>query len=470
MKFFSTSLFLFSFAATSSQNKNTILIDQLKLPASILVWYDKFYDEHSIKPCGTYNIKKFGSTRNLNIDHPTLFVLPIGDQIPYYITPNDTIIFYTSSRPSIFGKFGTPTLKHKSNKLKTNEIKFFEEVFDSIGACYGFNSYSTPKNIFSIRQTLNYHLEVMNKRNSFLFRRIASKQISNQFGRYAKEYFYYKFFDDVLNSFQSRKFPDTITKNLALKISDSLIHGVNNTEGKKYYSWYDALKQYVELKIDWGEIETNSFTNILNSLSQNLYGDALNFSVFYLYKLTLEKYPKLIKGQINNLSKYCADKEYVSYITGNTEFVRKNNSDKIYEKALAYNGKQRRLTTYINNLKGRVIYVDFWASWCIPCLEEMPFSKKLIEHYRNEDIIFLLLSTDKVRDKWKRSIIENGMEKFGNHFLLLDGDNNYFIKKYNISSIPRYFLINKKGEVIYADAPRPSEEITKELINKLLKE
>jgi len=453
----------------TGDKKKTVMVDELKIPAMILVWYDKFYDEHSINPCGIANIKKFGKTRTLAVARPQMFILPVGNQIPFLIIPGDTVTFYnpvqTASRDSRF-----PSLKHVSNKTRTEELKFFEKVFDSLGPCYGLNSYAVPNDIKTIQSALNYCTVKLNKRKNFLNSFFDKGEIQNSFFQYAKEYFTFKFYDDVLSMLQSKRFPDSSTKNFALKLSDSLVSSLNDDNGQYYYSWYDAIKNYIELKIDWGELNSERFDFLVHELSSNLKNKAKDFAIFYLYKLLMDKRPELIKSKIASLSNICSDRDYVSYISGNIIFTKKNTVGVKKERLLDVNNSKYELTSLINRFNGKVIYLDFWASWCLPCIEELPFSKNLINEFQGADVKFVFLSTDTYTDRWKRAITENGMLKSGVHYLIEDGEENFFVKKYNIEAIPRYILINKHGEVVNADAPRPSEEKTKELIYKLLKE
>jgi thiol-disulfide isomerase/thioredoxin len=115
---------------------------------------------------------------------------------------------------------------------------------------------------------------------------------------------------------------------------------------------------------------------------------------------------------------------------------------------------------------GKIVYVDVWASWCGPCLKEIPFAQKLqSEFQKNASVVFLNVSVDQDENDWKRSL-ERHKDWGGEHIL----NDRSIYKLYNISGIPRYILINKRGELVKADAPRPSSDKIEEEIIKLLAE
>lgn len=115
------------------------------------------------------------------------------------------------------------------------------------------------------------------------------------------------------------------------------------------------------------------------------------------------------------------------------------------------NGKQRSL----NEFKGRVVYLDFWASWCGPCLMEMPASKKLEQQFHQADIVFLYVSIDEDAQSWKDMVKKKEIQ--GVHLNAPDF-NHTISKAYNVTGVPSYFLIGRDGKVIDNAAPRPSNK------------
>lgn len=114
----------------------------------------------------------------------------------------------------------------------------------------------------------------------------------------------------------------------------------------------------------------------------------------------------------------------------------------------------------------KMAYLDFWATWCGPCLMEMPDSKKLTQEFKNDSIVFVYLSIDEDRNKWLKKIntLPTGSNVF--HYRLAEGKD--FTKEMQIPGIPRYMLIGKAGEMISINAPRPRSIEIRELISNYI--
>lgn len=129
-------------------------------------------------------------------------------------------------------------------------------------------------------------------------------------------------------------------------------------------------------------------------------------------------------------------------------------------------GKQVALSDF----RGKLVYIDVWATWCGPCKKELPHLKKLEEELRGSaDVVFLSVATDPAKDeeKWRRYINANEMK--GVQLFAGSRAKKELLDPYKIAGIPRFILVGRDGKLISADAPRPSSTEIRPLINAYLK-
>ncbi len=118
--------------------------------------------------------------------------------------------------------------------------------------------------------------------------------------------------------------------------------------------------------------------------------------------------------------------------------------------------------------RGRVIYIDFWASWCRPCLEEMPYSRKLQEQFKGEDLVFLYLAYRDREAAWRSKM--EALKMPGYHYFLDSRLTAEARRKFGIAAIPHFAMISKSGKIAYVQALPPSFDETANDLRKLLAE
>lgn len=124
--------------------------------------------------------------------------------------------------------------------------------------------------------------------------------------------------------------------------------------------------------------------------------------------------------------------------------------------------------TKLEDLRGKYVYIDVWATWCGPCRAEIPSLKKIEEKYHGKNIEFVSISVDvdKDHEKWKNFVTDKqlgGIQLFADKNWMSD-----FITAFGINSIPRFILIDPKGNVVNANADRPSSQEIVAVLDKLL--
>lgn len=112
--------------------------------------------------------------------------------------------------------------------------------------------------------------------------------------------------------------------------------------------------------------------------------------------------------------------------------------------------------------RGKYVYVDMWASWCIPCLKEIPHLKALEKELQNKDVTFLSISIDNKEDAWKKKVTALGLEGE----LLINKDNKLG-ESLNVSGIPFFLIYDKEGKLYMYNAYRPSDVRLKPLLEGL---
>jgi thiol-disulfide isomerase/thioredoxin len=123
----------------------------------------------------------------------------------------------------------------------------------------------------------------------------------------------------------------------------------------------------------------------------------------------------------------------------------------------------------LSDLKGKVVLVDVWATWCGPCRAQIPPLKALEEEMAGKDVAFVSYSVDKTTDleKWKKMVAD---EKLGGVQLIGDAAfQSSICVDYKITAIPRFLLFDKAGRIVSVDAPRPSDPNLKLMLEEALK-
>ncbi len=149
------------------------------------------------------------------------------------------------------------------------------------------------------------------------------------------------------------------------------------------------------------------------------------------------------------------------------KFASQIEQGKVVSADIIVRNERTGATLKLNDIEGKLIYLETWASWCGPCLVEIPHLKKLKEHYQdNENIIFasIALADDK-RDAREKIIADQQMD-----WLLLEDTKKQFQDFFQINAIPHTVILNGQGIIVDNDGIRPSSPQAIEYLDALLSE
>jgi thiol-disulfide isomerase/thioredoxin len=273
-----------------------------------------------------------------------------------------------------------------------------------------------------------------------------------------------------------------------------------------YHSYFNDLKVPLEVSPQYYDFLRKINFNDPASLSSHLYIESIDLYINYSMKQLLGK-----DSSLKDKGKYAkAEEEFIERnFSGDVKnkviaakaynlVVQQNDlaqGKKMIDKFVAANGDKEVLTILENayavasslapgnpapgfsysdlggkkvslsDFKGQIVYLDIWASWCGPCLKEIPAAKKLEEEMKGKGVVFLCVSVDDDEKSWRSTV--KAKEISGIQLLCQGEFSSEIAKLYNVKSIPRYVLIDKEGKLVNSNAGRPSGT-GKEEIEKLL--
>ncbi len=132
----------------------------------------------------------------------------------------------------------------------------------------------------------------------------------------------------------------------------------------------------------------------------------------------------------------------------------------------------------IESFKGKLLIIDFWATWCSPCIKEAPFFKKMAEKYKNSNVEFISISIDNDFSNWKDYILWANW-KGNNYWYNMDRNQPFSYLVYSKPNskneyafsirLPKYVMISPDGEILCKSRIGPTNPEFEMLIKKYLK-
>lgn len=236
---------------------------------------------------------------------------------------------------------------------------------------------------------------------------------------------------------------------------------IGNEQDFNYLSSYrNLIKSYISSLIERGDI-TKAIESIRAVSSQNI-KTALLSELSNKIMVGQENIEQLYQGILS----LTPDSTTLADLAHKMKKIR-NLGVGMPSPTFAYSDISGQMIS-LSDLRGKYVYIDLWATWCNPCLKEIPALKVLQTTYSDAPILFVSLSIDAVKDfqKWQAMVRDKDLK--GIQLFADQSWNSKFVTDYMITSIPRFILIDPNGNIIDANAPRPSNPEIRSILDRLI--
>lgn len=143
-----------------------------------------------------------------------------------------------------------------------------------------------------------------------------------------------------------------------------------------------------------------------------------------------------------------------------TEFSK----EALAQKITSQNGKKLSVSEVLKMHEGKILIIDFWASWCRDCILALPSTKELKEN--NPEIEFVYFSLDRSHEQWKK-----GLEKYNivdqENYWFDEGWKNNFNNYIDLNWVPRFMVIDQKGTIANYYSINPKDPELQKTLNSL---
>ena len=272
----------------------------------------------------------------------------------------------------------------------------------------------------------------------------------------------YRFFDGKEMGSIFLKNNNTISLSLDTNAFDETLKFKGDGADKSNFIITKSLLQEKYLTDDVFNATENEFLETFDDL-------------YVAYNALKEQYPLIDTAyfEVQDKGFESMKKAYTNYFEGKIEMRKlfaKGTPSPTFSNYENDNGSKSSLSDF----RGKFVYIDVWATWCGPCKAEIPSLKKLESQYKTKNIEFISISVDdarrsgsmeKAHTAWKTMVKDKQLT--GTQLFTGNGWKTDFIQDFKINAIPRFLLIDPKGDIIDADAPRPSSKRLIELLSEL---